>query len=579
MNARLQAATFGKYQLIASLGQGGMANVYLALVAGPGGFNKLLVVKAMRADVIDSIEGGLEMFLDEARLTARLVHPNIASTYEVGEDSGTYFIAMEYLEGQTYRALCNRARAEQLPLEAELRILAETARGLHHAHELLDFDGTPLRVVHRDVSPQNIFVTYDGQVKLLDFGIAKTSEAEHETQIGVIKGKIDYIAPEQLRAEDVDCRADVFALGALLWEALTRKRFAGGRKLGEVAKVQNRLTGGERKVRDVRPDVAEPLARMVDRAIALKPEDRFESALAFAEAIDEYLAEASLKPTAKALAAIITPLFEVERTSMRKTIEENVQLSKRRVARPGFSAALPSVRPTPDFESTSGTWLAPVGDDTRVPRTSDRVQENREDTRAARAADRSGEITHTPSPALPSDTITASGLAPLKRRAPQLTTAVAVAAIGALVGGLLAFDKSPWSSPPLTANPASISAPEASSPPAAPVSAAPVAGTVHLQLGIWPPSAHATLDGTPLSTPFAGEFLKDGISHQLVVRAEGYRPSRRLITFDRDAALSVSLEKVQAPPAPPPKRVLKKPAAPLSRSGARNIDVDDPYAN
>src|SRR3954451_1865397 len=158
----LGASSFGKYRLIASLGQGGMANVYLAVVLGPAGFNKLLVVKALREDVLGNSEEFVHMFLDEARLSARLNHPNIVQTYEIGESDGRFFIAMEYLEGQPLRVAQRKLGPIGLPLEEELRIVAETARGLHYAHELKGLNGESLEVVHRDVSPQNVFLTYEG---------------------------------------------------------------------------------------------------------------------------------------------------------------------------------------------------------------------------------------------------------------------------------------------------------------------------------------------------------------------------------------------------------------------------------
>ncbi|HEY6882195.1 MAG TPA: serine/threonine-protein kinase, partial [Polyangiales bacterium] len=245
--AAAELGSFGKYHLIASLGQGGMANVFLALMAGPSGFNKLLVIKIMRQDLLAGSEETTRMFMAEARLAARLVHPNIVHTYEVGEQDGRYFLAMEYLDGQPLSSVLNRARGDsEIPLAEYLRMIAELARGLHYAHTLRGFQGEPLEVVHRDVSPQNVIVTYDGQVKLLDFGIAKTADAEHLTQVGTIKGKLDYIAPEQLRSDSIDGRADIFALGAMMWEVISGHRFAGGRRVGDVNKMQARLVGGER---------------------------------------------------------------------------------------------------------------------------------------------------------------------------------------------------------------------------------------------------------------------------------------------------------------------------------------------
>jgi serine/threonine protein kinase len=164
-------AALGKYSPFARLGHGGMADVFLAVARGPVGFNKLAVVKRLHRSE------DLQMFLDEARLSARLSHPNIVNTYEVGEASGQYFIAMEYLEGQPLQAILTDWSARGVKIEETVAAFAamQALRGLHYAHELADYDGTPLHVVHRDVSPQNLFITYQGEVKLLDFGIAKAA--------------------------------------------------------------------------------------------------------------------------------------------------------------------------------------------------------------------------------------------------------------------------------------------------------------------------------------------------------------------------------------------------------------------
>src|SRR4051794_26091703 len=187
---------FGKYRLIAELGHGGMADVFLAVARGPIGFNKLLVVKRLKANLVDEPEY-VAMLGDEARLAARLNHPNVVQTNEVGQEGDQYFIAMEYLDGQPlHRVLTRSEKKERMPLAMHLRIVCDVLSGLHYAHELADFDGSPLNVVHRDVTPQNIFVTYDGQVKLVDFGIAKASGRDGETKTGIVKGKVTYMGPE-----------------------------------------------------------------------------------------------------------------------------------------------------------------------------------------------------------------------------------------------------------------------------------------------------------------------------------------------------------------------------------------------
>jgi serine/threonine protein kinase len=303
-----------------------MAHIYLARMSGPSGFSKLFVMKVLREELHDSGDECVTMFLDEARLAARLNHPNIVQTYDVGEANGHYFIAMEYLEGQALRFVERRLGHHGFPEAQHLRVLAQTARALHYAHELCDYDGRELRVVHRDVSPQNVFVTYDGRVKLLDFGIAKADNAEHLTKVGVIKGKVDYIAPEQIRGEHVDRRADIFSLGVMLFEAITRVRFAGGSKVSEITKMHDRVTGKEPRVREVREDVPEELERICERALALHPDDRTQTAQEFAEDLERYLVESGLRPEPEQLARAMEPAFREERAQIARVVQEQMML-------------------------------------------------------------------------------------------------------------------------------------------------------------------------------------------------------------------------------------------------------------
>ena len=212
----------GRYRILSELGRGGMSNVFLAVASGPGGVNKLVVLKALLPDL--ATEGyALSMFMDEARLAAQLNHPNVVQTYEVGTEGDRHVIVMEYLEGQSLSACMRRAAAEgnPIPLALQLRIIINALDGLHYAHELSGYEGASLQLVHRDISPQNVFVTYDGQVKVLDFGIAKATSASTHTAAGVMKGKIAYMAPEQIVGGAVDRRADLYSVGCMLWAAAT----------------------------------------------------------------------------------------------------------------------------------------------------------------------------------------------------------------------------------------------------------------------------------------------------------------------------------------------------------------------
>jgi tRNA A-37 threonylcarbamoyl transferase component Bud32 len=222
----------GRYEILRPLARGGMAELFLARATGIQRFEKLVVVKRILPEMARDTEY-VEMFLEEARLAAGLHHSNIVQVYDIGEDEETPFFAMEYLQGEDVRTLFGVAqrRGERVPVEHALSIVIGVAAGLHHAHEQCDADGKPLGIVHRDVSPHNVAVTFDGGVKLLDFGVAKTTTRRRAsaTRHGTLKGKLGYMSPEQCRGDELDRRSDVFAIAILLWELLTGRRLYGGR--------------------------------------------------------------------------------------------------------------------------------------------------------------------------------------------------------------------------------------------------------------------------------------------------------------------------------------------------------------
>jgi serine/threonine protein kinase len=221
------AIVFGKYQLQRKLAEGGMAEVFLGRQAGMEGFEKLIVLKRIRPEM-SSDQNFINMFLNEARVAARLNHPNIVQIFELGKVDKQYFIAMEFIHGEDLRSLTRAAdlQKKHLPPGLTCRIIADTLAGLHYAHTRSSADGKPLGLVHRDVSPQNVLVTFEGGVKLVDFGIAKATAARgtEQTRAGLFKGKFAYMSPEQSRGQPLDARSDVFAVGILLWELLTWTR-------------------------------------------------------------------------------------------------------------------------------------------------------------------------------------------------------------------------------------------------------------------------------------------------------------------------------------------------------------------
>jgi eukaryotic-like serine/threonine-protein kinase len=280
--------SFGRYELLQRLATGGMGEVFLARQRGPDGFEKLVVLKTLLPHLSQN-DDLLTMFKDEARLSARLVHPNICQTFEFDQVDGTWFIAMEYLRGDDLRTLLREcgAQGRRIPVPLACRIAADAAAGLDFAHALRDEEGRPYGIVHRDISPQNVFVTFAGGVKIIDFGVAKAAGAAHRTRTGALKGKFAYMSPEQVAGAPLDARSDVFALGVVLHELLTGRRlFKADTEVETLARV------GECAVAPpsaVEPELPRSLDAVVLPALAKDPGHRYRSAHELRLALEEWL--------------------------------------------------------------------------------------------------------------------------------------------------------------------------------------------------------------------------------------------------------------------------------------------------
>ncbi|WP_437605069.1 protein kinase [Sorangium sp. So ce834] len=303
------------HHLLLELGRGGTAQVFLAVQSGAEGVDKLVVLKFLRPDLLDNLEMR-EMFINEARFSARLNHANIVQTSAIVQTTRGAAIVMEYLEGQSLSIVRSRARTK-LPLEMHLRIIIDALRGLHYAHELTGFDGEPLDVVHRDVSPHNVFVTYDGQVKLIDFGIAKLTGGSVETATGVIKGKIGYMPAEQIEGGQLDRRADLYAVGVMLWEAATGERMWKG--MTDIAIMHRVLNGELPRPRDVKPDVPEELERIILKALSLAPEQRYATAAELEADLEAFVA-GSTPVTNRDVGRFVSREFEDVRAETKRII-------------------------------------------------------------------------------------------------------------------------------------------------------------------------------------------------------------------------------------------------------------------
>jgi eukaryotic-like serine/threonine-protein kinase len=324
-----------------------MAQVYLALQRGAFSSEKLVVIKQLRPELV-SDEVFLTMFMDESRIALQLHHPNVVHTYEVGSDAGVHFLAMEFLEGLTLTQIVRKAGPDGLPLNVHVWILTQVLAGLSYAHELRALDGEPLGIVHRDVSPSNVMVTSSGEVKLLDFGIAKAAGALSFTQQGVIKGKLGYVAPEQCVGRPSDSRADLFAVGVMLWEAIAGRR----RVVAETsaAAFEARIRNKEPQIEEVVPNVPPRLAEICARALAHDPNQRYPTAAEFRADLEDFLDTNYSRVGASKLAAQMVQLFTDEFTALRLRIERFVQESRRPAAVEAPSAPPMETLDIPPFQ-------------------------------------------------------------------------------------------------------------------------------------------------------------------------------------------------------------------------------------
>jgi serine/threonine-protein kinase len=285
-----QPGTFflGRYRVVDEIGVGGMASVHLARMDGPGGFQKWVAIKRIHPHLVED-DQFVDMFLDEARIAAGINHANVAQVFDLGKDDNTYWIAMEYLHGEPLREVMRRAEDSNQPIQPELaaRICAEAAEGLHAAHELRGKNGQLLGLVHRDVTPHNLFVTYEGYTKVVDFGIAKVADRLASTRAGTLKGKLAYMSPEQVRGAEIDRTTDIFALGVVLWELTTNHRlFRMDTDLDTLEKVQACVVPPPSTIV---PDYPAELESIVMRALAKRKTDRYQTARELSRALQSFL--------------------------------------------------------------------------------------------------------------------------------------------------------------------------------------------------------------------------------------------------------------------------------------------------
>lgn len=527
----------GKYRLIAELAQGGMGVVYLAVMQGLGGFYKTLVIKQLKPELAHD-PAFLSMFMDEARVAARLQHPNIVQVYEVDSVGDRHFLSMEYLEGATLRRTLRVLKSE-MTLGMHLAILSEILRGLHHAHELTDESGQFLGLVHRDMSPHNIFVTFDGQAKLVDFGIVKTRDSSNKTEVGVFKGKVTYMPPEQAMTEQpVDRRADIYSMGVMLWEAVSGRRLWKGM---QDMQVLTKLVQKQIPTLDhVMPSAPAELKRICAKAMAWDRDERYETAEAFREDLDAFIVASKLQVNLRYVGSLLASALADERAKIRNLLDRKIAQLK---AGGNVSKVL-SIAPPPTLlrEADDSQSIEAMLDER------DFVQEEPE-KKLQLVSELDG---------LEGESALVRMLRGGKWRLvrPQIFAASTVLVV---VGIYFAFLAPPapatiTTTEPLTA-PTVVAGNVSSTASTPSATVLPPQQMVDVQIHVAPLNASVTVDDAPLKgPPFSVRLPKENATHTVRAFAAGYVTKSQDFGGDRDVLLDLSLAKNSPfiPPPPPP---------------------------
>jgi serine/threonine protein kinase len=529
----------GRYQLIGEIARGGMGIVYIAAAQGPAGFSKLVALKELKPDLVQDSDF-LTMFLEEARLAARLSHPNIVQTNDVNEFEGRHFIAMEYLDGRSfYRVLRRFAALGGYPQRMALSALRDVLSALDYAHELRDFNGSPMGFVHRDISPHNIFITFDGHTKVIDFGIAKARDSSLETKTGVLKGRASYMAPEQLTRR-ADRRTDIFSVGAILFEIITGRRLWQG--LNEIEILGHLTTGDIPSVSTARPDTPPVLVQICQTALSARPEDRYSSAAEMRDAIDEYLWSTGGAPKIGDISTKLSEVFNEERHKTREAIDTAISRLQSGEGGQLETFAVPEPR-----EHGTGSLQSRVS---RVSRVAQRPSGNHSASQLV--------VTDSPMYAMPNDPMFATLMpAPARPAKPQLpdllvrhgklVAAAALSVVFLATTLTIALHHSPPPvDPPVVVERTVPAQPPAPRPAAAPAplqqAPAPVSDTIVFSVSVAPSTAQVLIDGDPMpSNPFLGRFPKSATTHRIRAVAQGFMPKERLVNFTDNVMIDLNL--------------------------------------
>src|SRR5882672_2473595 len=345
---------FGKYYLLERINVGGMAEVFKAKTFGVEGFERLLAVKRILPNIAED-EEFIAMFIDEAKISVQLQHANIAQIFDLGKVEDSFFIALEYVNGKDLRAIFDRTRqrGEVMPISQSAYVVMQVCEGLDYAHNKRDGQGRELHLIHRDISPQNVLIGYEGEIKLIDFGIAKAAGKASKTQAGILKGKFGYMSPEQVRGLPIDRRSDVFAVGIVLYELLTSERlFVGESDFSTLEKVRNvEILPPSSYNRKIPPE----LERIALKALAKDPEDRYQNAIDLHDDLQAFLYSVGEIYSRKDLSAWMKKNFAIE------IEEDNAKLELfRQISAPAAAMAEAAAAAAPPKRAAVAVAAAPA---------------------------------------------------------------------------------------------------------------------------------------------------------------------------------------------------------------------------
>jgi serine/threonine protein kinase len=525
----------GKYEIVRRLAAGGMAEIFLARVSGLSGFQKMVVIKRILPQLATKHDF-VEMFLDEARIAATLQHPNVVQMYDVGVVDGNYFIAMEYLHGEDVRSIMKALykREGKLPLEQALNVVIGLASGLHYAHEKVGFDGRPLNIIHRDVTPQNVIVTYEGGVKLLDFGIAKASNRFGETRFGTLKGKVPYMSPEQCRGEPLDRRSDIFSLGIMLYELTLGKRLYKGHSDFEVLK--QIVEGTVIKPSEIDPNYDPRLEQIVLKGLEKDRDKRYQTARALQSDLETLVREERLYVSAISLQGFMEHLFGQKIEAWRDAQAQGKSLEKHLEE---MAVSIPELADE-DVEEIN----------TDVQAEHERIEKERAEFKkkilvvGRDAIDVSGQVPMPDPIETEGESLSALRRRPQPRRWPLL---VGAAAVGVLMGVLALAVRPQKKAAPVAVSVAHpVAAPavpvKAEPPPAPKPPPEPEVGIVRIDTS--PTGAALYLDGVKLPglSPATVDRIDAGKEHVLLVQLDGHKDELKKFTLHAAEVQTLSLK-------------------------------------